>query len=220
MAQAVAPKGDLLRRVGVAVLLLPGVLWLVYHSMTTFTFLVIAVELIMIAEIDVMVVKAQARDKFKVEVVLATAYATAGVVALLLIRQDFGPGAILFALAIAFGGDTLALLGGRAFGTRPLAPSISPNKTVEGALFGLVGSLFVATVVASLWFHKLNDSGVMIVLLAAVVGQAGDLFESWVKRRFDVKDSSGLLGAHGGMFDRIDALLAVAMVVFVGLKLG
>jgi phosphatidate cytidylyltransferase len=110
-----------------------------------------------------------------------------------------------------FVGDTGAYLGGRAFGRRPLAPLISPNKTVEGWLIGVVAG------VAGVWFAGLYQdwlTGYQALLLGvavALVAPLGDLFESYIKRDAGVKDSGKLFGAHGGALDRLDAVLFAAV---------
>ena len=103
---------------------------------------------------------------------------------------------------------------GRAVGGPRLAPRISPGKTVSGALGGLLAAVLIG-IAAALWFAGaqpayLWHAGVVAGLLG-VVAQAGDLGESFVKRQFGVKDSGRLIPGHGGLLDRLDALLAVAL---------
>ena len=106
-------------------------------------------------------------------------------------------------------GDTLAYFGGSMFGRHRLAPSISPNKSWEGAAFGLAGS--VAGALAGRWLFGIDSCSLaeMAALGAAigVVGQVGDLGESMLKREAGVKDSSSILPGHGGIFDRFDSFL-------------
>jgi phosphatidate cytidylyltransferase len=118
-----------------------------------------------------------------------------------------------------FVSDTAQYYSGRAFGRRPLAPSISPKKTVEGAVGGLVFGALVLAAVGAWWLPVIPLAlrmlfGVTIVAL----GIAGDLFESMLKRSAGVKDSSSLIPGHGGILDRIDALLFAAPVYYVVLK--
>jgi phosphatidate cytidylyltransferase len=103
--------------------------------------------------------------------------------------------------------DTAAYGGGRLFGRRKLAPTLSPNKTVEGLLFGFVGGTM------AFWFAGLYqdwlsgfDALVMGMFIAAVA-PVGDLFESMIKRDLDVKDTGNVFGPHGGLLDRLDAVL-------------
>jgi phosphatidate cytidylyltransferase len=125
-----------------------------------------------------------------------------------------GDGIVLSILVGTFVGDSGAYLGGRLVGMRKLAPSISPNKTVEGLLIGF------ATGVAAVWFAGLYEewlSGVQALILGAAIAATaplGDLFESYVKRGAGVKDTGRLFGAHGGALDRLDALLFTAVTGF------
>jgi phosphatidate cytidylyltransferase len=132
--------------------------------------------------------------------------------AVLLRDLPHGMGIVIDVLVGTFIGDTGAYLGGRLFGSRPLAPSISPNKTVEGLLIGMISA------VVGVWFAgRYQDwlpSGHALVLGlgVALIAPIGDLFESFIKRDARVKDSGGLFGAHGGALDRLDAVLFAAVV--------
>ncbi|HEY8584872.1 MAG TPA: phosphatidate cytidylyltransferase [Capillimicrobium sp.] len=134
--------------------------------------------------------------------------------AVLLRDMPHGDGIVVDVLVGTFIGDTGAYLGGRAFGRRKLAPSISPNKTVEGLAIGMVAA------VAGVWFAGLYQDwlgGVDALLLGlaiAVVAPLGDLFESYVKRDAGTKDTGTLFGAHGGALDRLDAVLFSAVAGF------
>jgi phosphatidate cytidylyltransferase len=132
---------------------------------------------------------------------LAIAYA------IMLRELPHGDGIVIDILVGTFLGDTAAYLGGRAFGTRPLALRISPFKTVEGLLFGIAGAT-VAVWCAGLYQDWLG--GWHALLLGFVVGLAaplGDLFESKIKRDAGEKDAGTLFGPHGGALDRLDAAL-------------
>jgi phosphatidate cytidylyltransferase len=117
------------------------------------------------------------------------------------------------AVLCTWGADTFAYLVGRTLGRHPFWPRHSPGKTWEGFVGGIVGGLTAATVVAGLsdlaWFHAL-----VIGLLVPVVAPLGDLAISMMKRFAGIKDTSRILPGHGGMLDRIDSLLAVAIFVF------
>jgi phosphatidate cytidylyltransferase len=134
--------------------------------------------------------------------------------AVLLRRLPHGDAIIVDILVGTFLGDTAAYVGGRAFGRRPLAPEISPNKTLEGLVFGM------AFAIAGVWFAGLYQdwlSGVDALLLGVAVAFAaplGDLFESLIKRDVGAKDTGTLLGPHGGALDRIDAVLFTVPVGF------
>lgn len=138
---------------------------------------------------------------------------------LALCKRDFGPhGAdiIVMILLIAWVGDTGAYFAGRFLGKSKLYPAVSPKKTWAGAIGGLAGSLVGAAAIKLL---RLDHIGwVDIVLIAApgaMLGQMGDLAESLIKRSVGVKDSGSLLPGHGGMLDRIDAVLFIAPYVYL-----
>ena len=124
------------------------------------------------------------------------------------VRAAAGWRAAMLVLAMVVVSDTAQYYTGRAFGRRPLAPSISPKKTVEGALGGLLAGAVLMTAAGPLVFGS-SDRLLLAVLgaLIAALGICGDLFESRLKRAAGMKDSSTLIPGHGGVFDRIDALL-------------
>ncbi len=134
--------------------------------------------------------------------------------AVLLRELDHGDGLMVDVLIATFLGDTGAYFGGRLWGTRPLAPTISPAKTVEGLVCGLlVGTLaFWCAGLYQDWLPGLEA----LVLGACVAGAAplGDLFESLVKRDLGYKDSGRLIGEHGGLLDRLDAALFTIVVAY------
>lgn len=123
---------------------------------------------------------------------------------------------VLLVLIMTMVCDSSAYFVGSAWGQHRLYPAISPKKSVEGAIGGLAGSV-LAALSAPLWL--LPDAGwvncLMIGVLAGVLGQLGDLFESMIKRYADIKDSGTIFPGHGGMLDRIDSLLFSFPAVFV-----
>jgi phosphatidate cytidylyltransferase len=126
------------------------------------------------------------------------------------LHSDRGPLALFVPFLAVVVSDSAQYYAGRAFGRRKLAPVISPKKTVEGAIGGLVAGAAITPVLyrvvdpqAPVWLL------VVLGLLIAIVGIVGDLFESLLKRSAGVKDSSHLIPGHGGILDRIDALLFV-----------
>ncbi|ADP16126.1 phosphatidate cytidylyltransferase [Achromobacter xylosoxidans A8] len=129
-----------------------------------------------------------------------------------------GPGFVVSLLALVWVADIAAYFAGRAFGKRKLAPRVSPGKTIAGAVAGVLGAV-VWIGLSSLWEgtygHALVERwsfwlALPIAALLGVVSIVGDLFESLLKRRAGRKDSSTLLPGHGGVYDRIDAILPVA----------
>lgn len=125
----------------------------------------------------------------------------------------FGPRLLLFALVLTWAADTVAYFVGRAVGKHPLAPRISPKKTWEGSIGSLLGSFLVAY--AFHFFLPISLPHLFaMAILGNVAGQMGDLLESACKRSAGVKDSGGLLPGHGGVLDRIDALILCVPVIW------
>ncbi|XZG68855.1 phosphatidate cytidylyltransferase [Chitinibacteraceae bacterium HSL-7] len=135
-------------------------------------------------------------------------------VALAELRGLVGPLGVLAIMAVAWVADTFAYFSGKAFGKRKLAPAISPGKTVEGAIGGLVMSAVYGAVVAVMTAMPVLPVMVATLLLA-VLSIEGDLLESLFKRQAGLKDSSNLLPGHGGVLDRIDSLLAMLPLAMV-----
>jgi phosphatidate cytidylyltransferase len=141
--------------------------------------------------------------------------------AVLLRELDHGMGLMIDVLVGVFIGDTAAYFVGRSWGQTPLAPLISPNKTVAGLVGGVVGST------GAVWFAGLyqdwlaGTDALLLGLTVALVCPIGDLFESAIKRDLEVKDTGSILGAHGGVLDRLDAaVFAVPAAYYVAVALG
>jgi len=128
------------------------------------------------------------------------------------LAQD-GPRLLLFALVITWVGDTVAYFVGRGIGKHPLAPHLSPKKTWEGSIASFVGSL-LAAVAFTRWLSAPMPHLLAMAGVGNIAGQVGDLLESAYKRSAGVKDSGGLLPGHGGILDRIDALILAIPVVW------
>jgi phosphatidate cytidylyltransferase len=123
---------------------------------------------------------------------------------------------VLLALIGTWGTDTGAYFVGRFLGKHKLAPTISPNKTVEGAIGGLLAGIIGVSLVGALSSLAIPlYYTVPLGLVLAIGAILGDLFESWMKRRFGVKDSGKIIPGHGGVLDRIDALLIVLVLTFL-----
>lgn len=153
---------------------------------------------------------------------LGIAYVGVPAVALTAIRDlsDHGFGRLVFLLLVVWATDIGAYATGRAIGGPRLAPRISPNKTWAGLAGGMVAAALFGAGSAPWWGAGMVGAALLGALLA-VVEQAGDLFESAVKRRYSVKDSGRLIPGHGGLLDRVDGLIAAAPVfVLVQLVLG
>jgi phosphatidate cytidylyltransferase len=132
----------------------------------------------------------------------------------------FGPRLILFLLVTIWGCDSFAYYVGKNFGRHKLAPEVSPKKTIEGSIGGLVGSVLVAVGAALLFVPEFRPlEAALIGGLASTAGQLGDLVESLFKRGAGVKDSGHFLPGHGGFYDRVDSLLFAAPVVCAAILL-
>jgi phosphatidate cytidylyltransferase len=136
---------------------------------------------------------------------------TAAIAILFLREQPLGFALALWTLAIVWATDIGAYFAGRAIGGPKLAPVISPNKTWAGLVGGMVAAAIVGALIAK--FGHLPTRALWIAPLLAVVAQLGDLLESGMKRHAGVKDSGKILPGHGGLLDRIDGLLPVAILV-------
>lgn len=121
---------------------------------------------------------------------------------------------ILMATLPLWLGDSAAFLVGKSFGRIPLAPAISPSKTLEGSLTNLIVCV-AFSIALGMWVKISVLASILCGLSAGFIGQAGDLFESWVKRGANLKDSSELLPGHGGVMDRLDSLLFNAPAVAI-----
>jgi phosphatidate cytidylyltransferase len=127
--------------------------------------------------------------------------------AVLLRELPHGGGIIVDILVGTFLGDTAAYVGGRAFGRRPLAPDLSPNKTLEGLVIGMAVAV-LGVWAAGLYQDWLSTTDALLLGVAvAAAAPVGDLFESLIKRDVGAKDTGSVLGPHGGVLDRIDAVL-------------
>jgi phosphatidate cytidylyltransferase len=145
-------------------------------------------------------------------------YALLPALALLWLRERAGLNLLVWAFIVTWATDIGAYFAGRTFGKRKLAPTISPNKTVEG----LLGGIAAATIFGGAWVLA-TGLGVALLALApvlAIAAQGGDLFESRMKRRAGVKDSGNWLPGHGGALDRLDGLVPVAVLTAAAQLMG
>ena len=135
---------------------------------------------------------------------------------LVLLRQtDFGVQWLFVIMLIVMTNDSAAYYTGSAFGKNRLYPLVSPKKSIEGAVGGLVGSLGGTMLAKFTFFPQLSfRDAVVTALVIGMVGQAGDLFESLLKRSFGVKDSGSLIPGHGGVLDRLDSILFAAPITY------
>lgn len=129
-------------------------------------------------------------------------------------EDQLGFAAMIFVFAVVWSTDILAYFVGRAIGGPKLAPRISPGKTWSGAIGGTIAGVLGGVAVALAFFQSIGLWVPFIALVLSVAGQIGDLFESFIKRRFGVKDSSHLIPGHGGVMDRVDALVFACFAAF------
>jgi phosphatidate cytidylyltransferase len=129
--------------------------------------------------------------------------------------DSLGLYAMLFVFAVVWATDILAYFVGRAIGGAKLAPKISPGKTWSGAIGGAISAIIAGSLVAYFLVPGSVQLAAAIAFILSVCSQAGDLFESFIKRRFGVKDSSRLIPGHGGVMDRVDGLIFACFAAFL-----
>jgi phosphatidate cytidylyltransferase len=183
------------------------------------------VALVGFGEFVCLVLKATGNAAWRVIAILAGA-AYFGIAARVLASLDNYY--LLAAIGVVIFTDTGAYFTGRAIGGPKIAPHISPSKTWAGLFGGMIGAALWLAIVAGVFFYTAGyrtwsaligiawddvTGAALVGALLAVVAQAGDFFESWLKRKAGVKDSSQLIPGHGGVFDRTDGMLPVALVV-------
>lgn len=151
--------------------------------------------------------------------VMAPVYVGVPLGGLAWVHIGYGPLPMVLLLAVVAISDSTQYFAGRALGRRKMAPTISPGKTIEGAMGGVVAAAIAGAVLAPMWVIGINwAEGLVLGLLLCAAGIAGDLFESLLKRSAGVKDSSSLIPGHGGVLDRIDAHLFAAPVYVLFLR--
>lgn len=146
----------------------------------------------------------------------AVIYIPLSLATIVLVRNDSsGVAWIFFILFIVFAGDVGAFYAGKFFGRHKLSPSISPGKTIEGSIGGMIFSVIVGYIFMRLFLPHLNTPVIFLLfIIVNISAQTGDLFESQLKRTGKIKDSGNILPGHGGILDRIDALLFAAPVAY------
>jgi len=161
----------------------------------------------------------------KVQLATGFLYAALPSAALTFLRGDtvVGFDTVLFLFAVVWGTDIGAYFSGRTFQGPKLAPFISPNKTWSGAIGGAIIGILCGEFIIYLFINGAfaNIITIGLALAISIVSQFGDIFESWIKRRYKAKDSSNLLPGHGGFMDRVDGLVFAAILLYlIGVALG
>ncbi len=151
---------------------------------------------------------------------IAVVYVAIPAISLLYVMAAGGAVAIFWLLAVVWATDIGAYAFGRMIGGSKLAPSISPNKTWSGAVGGFISAVLISSAVA--WGFGVQITAVLVALagVLSIVSQTGDLFESGLKRRYNVKDSGALIPGHGGVMDRFDGLWFAAPVAALATLVG
>ena len=198
-----------------------AIIWTAYGAGIDLMLTLVSLNLVAIAWISLFQFKA---DRSVLDLIfrqlLGAIYIALPLGLLILIREgDSGALWIFLLLAIIFAGDTSAYHVGSYLGKRKLSPAISPGKTLEGAIGGLSANLVIGSAGKALFLPGLPwGPSILFFLAVGIAGQVGDLFESMLKRSANIKDSSHILPGHGGILDRIDALLFASPVAYLFIR--
>jgi phosphatidate cytidylyltransferase len=212
--QAEAKPSDLGLRLLSAIVLIPPVIAAIHFGSPYFDALVIVGGLTLVYEVH------SASGRRLGWTVGGAVYVVLAVIALISLRgtsaEATGALTMYWMFVLIWAADSTAYFVGRGVGGPKLAPRISPKKTWSGFCGALLGAGIIGAALA--FYLEKTDIWPLTLWSAALggVGQGGDLLESWFKRQFDRKDMSGLIPGHGGLFDRVDGLLAVAIACWIG----
>jgi phosphatidate cytidylyltransferase len=190
----------------------------IHHGSFNLLLLTLALNLIIVAFISIFRFRSHSdAPQVVIKQIFGIIYIPLFLSFLILVRNGAdGPMWIVFIIWVVAWGDTGALYAGTWWGRHKLCPAVSPKKTIEGAIGGLASNLIFGCLFKLLFFHSISGVACVAVSLAAgAAGQAGDLFESEFKRAAGVKDSGAILPGHGGLLDRIDALLFALPVAYL-----
>lgn len=206
------PSGGLNQRLISAIVLIPPVVAAVHFGSPYFEVMVLAGAVVLAWEWNGLCSRApQGRGFWRLA---GAAAIVLPCLALVWLRQGAsGRDAILWLFLVVWAADTGAYAVGRAIGGPKLAPAISPKKTWSGLFGALVAAGLAGVAAATLLSGATSSRTLAFGTVLGAVSQAGDLAESWVKRKFGVKDASGLIPGHGGLMDRIDGLFAAVLAV-------
>ncbi len=222
-----AKKPDLMVRVLSAIVMIALLVTAVWNGDPLLNWFIALIALVCFVEFVLLVVKATPNVPFRLAGILAGAVYI-GVAASLLAQLDLLP--FVAAVGAVIATDVFAYFFGRGIGGPKIAPRISPSKTWAGLFGGMIGAAMWLGLLVVIYAYTAGNETMSEVweaagsnlMLAAAIGaglavaaQMGDFFQSWLKRKAGVKDSSKLIPGHGGVFDRIDGLLPVALIIGV-----
>jgi phosphatidate cytidylyltransferase len=205
---------NLLKRVVSALILAPLVVYIGYLGGVPFMVLFYLIGLVVVYEWMTM---AQKIGEMPQAFVMSIVYAGLFVKCAIMLRMspEYGLAALLWLTLIVWGTDCGAYFAGRAIGGPKLAPRYSPNKTWSGAIGGAIVGTLAACYAMTFFKIPVTSSLIAVSLVTSAFSQMGDIFESSLKRRYGVKDSSNLIPGHGGVMDRMDGFLIAVIIAFV-----
>ncbi|MBW1840241.1 MAG: phosphatidate cytidylyltransferase [Deltaproteobacteria bacterium] len=196
----------------------PLIILSAYLNSFRFILILLSINFIFSALVTLVRFKSDARTTEKMTKQIAGIIYIALSLSLLVLIRNGTDGIIwiFFLLIVVFAGDIGAYYAGTTLGRHKLCPSVSPGKTIEGSIGGLAANIGAGALFMHFFLPSLPwGAGIVFFLAAGAAGQAGDLFESTLKRAGDIKDSGGILPGHGGILDRIDALLFATPVAYL-----
>ena len=195
--------------------LAPGLIWLVLQKHSILLYLNIFIAFIMITEWSLIVFRSSKNNSIKlillfigVSYIVFSSYA----ICLLNIYSNL---LVVTLLLTVWTTDIGAYLAGSIIGGKKLAPTVSPNKTWSGSIGGLILSGLTSCIMSHYLLNKISPKFILLFLLFSIIGQFGDLFESAIKRYFHIKDTGNILPGHGGLLDRMDSLLLIAILILI-----
>ncbi len=207
---------NLKKRIISAAILIPLVLFAVALGGFVFNLLVAIFALSLFYEAFLILKKQKKLALLEKHIGYLLAYIAIPSACLISLRNSAGGvDALIFSLALVWITDIAGFFGGKHFGGPKLAEKISPNKTISGAVSGLIACILVAAV-TFLFTNNISFLGfIAIALVISIFAQLGDLFESFLKRKLAIKDSGNLIPGHGGLFDRVDGLLFALPIAYL-----
>ena len=217
-------NSNLKERVISALVMLPVALFFIYVGGVAFNMLAILAAILMAQEWYTIVSsshKVRENDNLsRLWLVCGVFYVCLPVASLIALRAEpRGLYLVLWIFCVVWATDIFAYFAGRKIGGPKLMPKVSPKKTWSGLVGGILGAMLVGVIAASLNSH-FSFRGIIFSGLLAILAQAGDLLESWIKRYFNVKDSGTIIPGHGGLLDRVDGLILVVPLVLLAQSLS